>query len=846
MIPLISLTGLWQLPVFFGARQPHECVDGKPVMLPLNDTDCAMENTYLTEFELYCDKADIGPWLQSAANLGGMAGHMLWGLCQDAFGRRKTYIVTGFLTFAFALSIVFVKDHVTFIILRALFGVAANGMGSYTLPLELVSSEKRWIVGLFMGTGWGLGTFWHLFSVWANKDWRYAMVIQILPLGVVIFYVWWLPESPRWLVQKGRRDDAIIVLKDMASVNGHNIDVEIDTLENLEGEYEKKKQTRFNFMKMFDSTIILQRFAMVSFIHLVGTTLWYTIILSVASIGTCVFTTYFIFGIIEGPLSRGIVLKYARRKGIAAGIGGAAFFMFISQMVKMKSDELNFDQDTLAIVVLSTGLIAKCLSTFYWPFIETYNSEITPTVIRDSVFGLTSTIAGFGGFLVPFLLDKFGETHSEAAKTEILAQACANEERSYEAIRHCKAASMDTQASKTEFVLKIVEKLEKNHLKLANDFKSSDDPIKNAETKLSENDTEENIDSGLNFTIESGEELNSQASVASRHSLDGFVTKSTSISSIADSGLGTRSTFSMKRMKRMASDSKILIDKTFRRKISEKKIQLLEQNLEQDELDAKVIETSDANRRNVELEVDVQRLSNELNLAIKRCEKLELELTDASQQLKFAKEGVMAKSDEAFVKVIQKLESALNKINESIVYSNYPGYDVNRTLDDIAAILDEAMKRSKFLIVRENSLASILSKESEFILRQYFKQNCLDLETMSEKEKMEQLLKALPELTLSEKIARKSDFCVSMKSLPLQSSTPFDSESELNSTTPPPKPPRTLRKMLAPGSSHSLSFAQNSLEYLVPATSKSKSLTRTLRRKIVKLKPSFEKLSPRK
>ena len=118
----------------------------------------------------------------------------------------------------------------------------------------------------------------------------------------------------------------------MASVNGHNIDVEIDTLENLEGEYEKKKQTRFNFMKMFDSTIILQRFAMVSFIHLVGTTLWYTIILSVASIGTCVFTTYFIFGIIEGPLrlcTQGIVLKYARRKGIAAGIGGAAFFMFI-------------------------------------------------------------------------------------------------------------------------------------------------------------------------------------------------------------------------------------------------------------------------------------------------------------------------------------------------------------------------------------------------------------------------------------------------------------------------------------------------------------------------------------
>ena len=87
MIPLISLTGLWQFPVFFGARQPHVCVDGKPVMLPVNDTTCAMENTYLTEFGLYCDKADIGPWLQSAANLGGMVGHMLWGLCQLRFAR---------------------------------------------------------------------------------------------------------------------------------------------------------------------------------------------------------------------------------------------------------------------------------------------------------------------------------------------------------------------------------------------------------------------------------------------------------------------------------------------------------------------------------------------------------------------------------------------------------------------------------------------------------------------------------------------------------------------------------------------------------------------------------------
>ena len=39
--------------------------------------------------------------------------------------------------------------------------------------------------------------------------------------------------------------------------------------------------------------------------------------------------------------------------------------------------------------ILIFGFAAKFLSAFYWPFIETYNSEINPTVIRDSVAGLT-------------------------------------------------------------------------------------------------------------------------------------------------------------------------------------------------------------------------------------------------------------------------------------------------------------------------------------------------------------------------------------------------------------------------------------------------------------------------
>ncbi len=62
--------------------------------------------------------------------------------------------------------------------------------------------------------------------------------------------------------------------------------------------------------------------------------------------------------------------------------------------------------------------------------------------------------------------------------------------------------------------------------------------------------------------------------------------------------------------------------------------------------------------------------------------------------------------------VTEKIESALSKINETIVYSNYPGFDIFESLEDIALILDEAIDRSRFLLGNRNSrsFSSVLSE----------------------------------------------------------------------------------------------------------------------------------------
>ena len=107
-----------------------------------------------TSLKLYCDKRHIAPLLASAANIGGLAGHLIWGVCQDWFGRRKTNIFCSLMTFLFSLSLCFVPqysfngklpEYSLFLLIRFFFGLCANGMGSYTLPVELGKSNDEFI-----------------------------------------------------------------------------------------------------------------------------------------------------------------------------------------------------------------------------------------------------------------------------------------------------------------------------------------------------------------------------------------------------------------------------------------------------------------------------------------------------------------------------------------------------------------------------------------------------------------------------------------------------------------------------------------------------------------------------
>uniref|UniRef100_A0A3Q2Y9C6 Solute carrier family 22 member 13a n=1 Tax=Hippocampus comes TaxID=109280 RepID=A0A3Q2Y9C6_HIPCM len=55
--------------------------------------------------------------------------------------------------------------------------------------------------------------------IYVVRDWRVAQLITAALLGVIVVYIWFLPESARWLLERGRTEEAKELLFKVASIN---------------------------------------------------------------------------------------------------------------------------------------------------------------------------------------------------------------------------------------------------------------------------------------------------------------------------------------------------------------------------------------------------------------------------------------------------------------------------------------------------------------------------------------------------------------------------------------------------------------------------------------------------
>lgn len=151
--------------------------------------------------------------LPLTALTGTTLGSLFWGMLADRMGRRASILLASLIFMGTAIC-GFMTGFAGNLFMCFLMGMAAGGMLPivYALMSESVPSKRRgWLVVLHGGMGTvggylaaaGLATLLE-----PAFSWRMLWVVNLPTGALVLLLNRWIPESPRFLLERGRRQEA--------------------------------------------------------------------------------------------------------------------------------------------------------------------------------------------------------------------------------------------------------------------------------------------------------------------------------------------------------------------------------------------------------------------------------------------------------------------------------------------------------------------------------------------------------------------------------------------------------------------------------------------------------------
>lgn len=162
--------------------------------------------------------------------IGIMVGALLFGYLADRFGRRKLFILTLLLYSSFTVISALSPGYYFFMVFRFLtaIGVGAEYSAINAAIGEIIPARFRGRANATVMNFWPVGAILAaLLSLYfinllpPSVGWRFAFGLGAI---VALFTVWarrTLPESPRWLLQRGRKKEALGVMQQIETHPDH-------------------------------------------------------------------------------------------------------------------------------------------------------------------------------------------------------------------------------------------------------------------------------------------------------------------------------------------------------------------------------------------------------------------------------------------------------------------------------------------------------------------------------------------------------------------------------------------------------------------------------------------------
>nr|XP_056713110.1 solute carrier family 22 member 13-like [Euleptes europaea] len=354
--------------------------------------------TLLTEFNLVCERKNLNDISQSILMAGVLAGALVFGPLSDRTGSRNMILLTLLLMGSFGVGAAFAPNLYVYIALRFIVGSSFAGISISMAALcsEWVGASYRPLAMIITHCCNALGQMVLAGLAYGIRDWRLYQIVGSAPALCLFFYIWVLPSSARWLLMRGKAEEAKKMIRRAAAINHRSVSEEM-----LNKLVPEKKAKAGNVLDLFRKAHLRKLVLIMAWVWFVDSLVYYGVSLHVEDFGLDIYTTQLVFGAIEIPARASCIflLQWMGRKKCQASwlLLAGVICLIIPAIPK------TFPVIVTVLAVIGKASLGASFSTTY-----VFSAEVFPTVVRQTSLGLCSMSARIGGILAPLvgLLDE--------------------------------------------------------------------------------------------------------------------------------------------------------------------------------------------------------------------------------------------------------------------------------------------------------------------------------------------------------------------------------------------------------------------------------------------------------
>jgi putative MFS transporter len=334
-----------------------------------------------------------------AAGLGAIIGSIWFGRLGDRYGRRRP-LIAGILTYSLATGAMALAPEGGWeflAVMRFIVGVGVAGTVAVAVPLllELTPTRYRTKFAGFLTTAMvPVGILLAALTaglVIPLTGWRVVFALGVLPAGLAIWVKYYVPESPRWLLDQGRAEEARGVIAWMLMRPREELAIE-------EPEPQPDSGTGYRHLLRYRKSFWVTTLAWFGGSSAVaGIVLWGPTflkdLLDVSSDQAALLFVLVTLGSFAGRLTFSFwPLRIGRRRaGILMGLGAVPLVL-----AALASDS--------GVVFLLALVVAAFFLDGGFANLVPYTPEVFPTKLRAQGMGLAYGVSGIGRLVGPLVI----------------------------------------------------------------------------------------------------------------------------------------------------------------------------------------------------------------------------------------------------------------------------------------------------------------------------------------------------------------------------------------------------------------------------------------------------------